>query len=320
MTRKILVTIDGSDKDERAIAVAAALVELADAAVRVVRVWPTPISALSGRAGPLGVVSAAQEIRDNAVRDTNECAARLRTMVPREVIAEVVDGSDVAATLIDEIERHAADFVVTATRAAGLLGRAIHGSVADRLVRESSAPVVLVPPRAGYLAGKEVTVRRVLVPIDGSTMALSVLPHLTELPLAHQMELVLLQVVHPERTGGYAMPPGTPEPVDGSSGDDESTRVAEVVAETHLEEIADRLRAKGSLVQVRVVESGDPGAVIVDAVRDDLVELIAMSTHGNGGVRRMVLGSVAEYVVRRSEIPVLLVTPRSRAAVPVTSR
>jgi nucleotide-binding universal stress UspA family protein len=61
------------------------------------------------------------------------------------------------------------------------------------------------------------------------------------------------------------------------------------------------------------VESADPGAAIVDAIRNDLVEMIAMTTRGAGGLRRMALGSVAEYVVRHSEIPVLLVTARAMA-------
>lgn len=159
------------------------------------------------------------------------------------------------------------------------LGRAIHGSVADRLVRESPKPVVLVPPRANYLGGRNVTLRRVLVPLDGSAAALRVIPRLLALPRANMLELVLLQVVQPDS----------------------------------------RLRARGSQAEVRVIESRDPGTVIINAVRNDLVELIAMSTRGASGLQRLVPGSVAEYVVRRSEIPVLLVTARSGAAVALSA-
>lgn len=58
--------------------------------------------------------------------------------------------------------------------------------------------------------------------------------------------------------------------------------------------------------------------MIVDAIRGDLVEFIAMSTRGEGGLRRLMLGSVAEHVVRHSEVPVLLVTARSGPAVPLS--
>lgn len=73
-------------------------------------------------------------------------------------------------------------------------------------------------------------------------------------------------------------------------------------------EVAERLRRVGATVEVRVVESDDPGAVILDAVRNDLVELIAMTTRGASGITRFLLGSVAEVVVRRNEIPVMLAT------------
>jgi nucleotide-binding universal stress UspA family protein len=74
--------------------------------------------------------------------------------------------------------------------------------------------------------------------------------------------------------------------------------------------VAARLRARGAThVDVRVVEAADPAATIVGAVRKELVDFIAMSTRGSSGLERMVLGSVAEKVVRESDVPVLLVTP-----------
>ena len=80
-------------------------------------------------------------------------------------------------------------------------------------------------------------------------------------------------------------------------------------AEAGLNDVAERLRGRGGVVEVRVVESRDAGTVILDAARNDLVDLIAMTTRGASGIKRLVLGSVAEAVVRWSEIPVMLVTP-----------
>ena len=70
------------------------------------------------------------------------------------------------------------------------------------------------------------------------------------------------------------------------------------------------MRVRGiETVEVAVLEASDPSAAIAATVREALVELIAMSTRGAGGLRRMVLGSVAEGVVRASEVPVMLLTP-----------
>jgi nucleotide-binding universal stress UspA family protein len=315
MTNEVLLTVDGSEKDNRAIAVAAGLVELAGAAGRVLRVFETPVALLASRAAALGAIDGVRDLRARAVREVHEAASRLRVLVRSPVTSVVVDGSDVAATLLGEIASRDTEFVVAATRAAGSVGRAIQGSIADRLVRESSRPVVLVPPRASYLGGKVVELRRVLVPLDGSAASLRVIPYLLALPLARELEFVLLQAVQAERTGGYPMPPGAPGADAGRSDGGQWVHVEAAVAEERLSAVADRLRACGSRAHVVVIESRDPGALILDAIRKDLIELIAMSTRGESGLRRLVLGSVAEQVVRHSEIPVLLVTARSTAPV-----
>ena len=315
-TPSILLTVDGSDKDERAIAVGAALAELGDAAIRVVSVFETPIETLSPRAAGLGVVDAAHAVRASMVENVRQSAERVGALVRAKITWDVIDGRDVAATLLEDVEAHDASYVVMATRAAGAAGRAIQGSVADRLVRESPRPVVLVPPRAEYMSGKRVTFRRVLVPLDGSVAALRVIPRLLALARADTLEFVLLQVVRRERVGGYVMPPGVPELNDEVLDGDEWTHAGAAIAEARLGVVAERLRARGSRAEVRVIESADVGTVVVDAIRNELVELIAMSTRGASGLRRLVLGSVAEHVVRHSEVPVLLVTARSASAIP----
>jgi nucleotide-binding universal stress UspA family protein len=312
MKATILLTVDGSDKDERAFAVAAALAELADATIRVVHVFAPPIETLPSRASEMAAVAQ----RSGVVERVRQSAERAEATLHREVAWDVIDGLDVAATLLDDLQARDVSLAVMATRAAGVVGRAIQGTFADRLVLESPSPLVLVPPRAQYLGGKRMTLRRVLVPLDGSLASLRVVPTLLELSRGKALELVLLQVVRPERVGGYTMPPGTPT-IDGEVPDGgEWTHVGAAVAERRLGAIAEHLRALGRGAEVRVIESADVGSVIVDAIRNDFVEFIAMSTRGAGGLQRLVLGSVAEHVVRHSEVPVLLVTARSGPAVP----
>jgi nucleotide-binding universal stress UspA family protein len=304
----ILLPIDGSDKDERALAVAAAFAELANATIRIVRVFESPVQSLSPRASPLGVVDAAHSVRADIVSSLRRSVETLDPGIRRAVTWDVLDGVDVGTTLLDDLAAHEASLVVMATRAAGALGRAIQGSVADRLVRESPCPVVLVPPHARYLGGNRVTIRRVLVPLDGSLPSQQVIPVLQALSQA-PLEFVLLQVVRPERVGGHAMPPGTPSLGTPTPDGGEWTHAAAAIAHQRLEGVAEKLRAHGGTAEVSVIESADVGPVVVDAIRNEHVELIAMSTRGESGLRRLVLGSVAEQVVRHSEVPVLLVTP-----------
>lgn len=315
MTATVLVPLDGSDKDERAFPIAVNFAHLANGAVHLIRVLDESANAESGEAG---AHAADPSRRPRAITEqrVREAADRLVPVVQQPVTWEVADGPDVPAVLLQRAEQLNADLVVMATRAPSAVGRAIHGSVADRIVRESARPVVLVPPGAHFLRGKQVHLGRILVPLDGSDAALQVLTTLLRLPRVNELELVLLEVVAP----GWptdAEPADAPGPLDLQEADEDEELAPEPgrdhslaeQAERRLEAVAAGVRARGADAEVRIVEADDPAAIIIAAVRQELVDLIAMTTRGASGLERLVLGSVATGVVRRSEVSVLLVRP-----------
>jgi nucleotide-binding universal stress UspA family protein len=313
MTTTVLVPLDGSEKDERAIPAAAALADLTDGALHLIRVLEPPDKTLVPRAEALGIPDVMHEERDDMERSVRGTADRLAADTGRRVTAEVADGPDVAHTLLSRASERHADVVVMATRAAGALGRTLRGSVADRVMRESPRPVVLVPPGADATRGKHIKLVRVLVPLDGSTLSLRAIDHVLALPHASELEYVLLEVIPPGVIGIAAAPASlawadTMATAEGYVGLTDTAQVR-AAAEQRLNAVADRLRARGAkVVDVRVAEGADPAAAIAAAVRAELADFIAMSTHGLSGFKRMVLGSVAEKVVRESDVPVLLVT------------
>jgi nucleotide-binding universal stress UspA family protein len=310
----VLVPLDGSDKDERAIPAAAAFADLAGGDLRLIRVLDTPVDSLSPRARSMGVTDAALELRGDMEQTVRGIADRLIADTGRPVTAEVAEGFDVAGVLVARAAEPGTDLVVMATRAAGTLGRALRGSVADRVMRESPRPVVLIPPGTDDTRGRQVQLGRVLVPLDGSAFALAAIDQLLELRGGRELEYVLLEVltsgfvdVAPPGLSGLADDRAMPEPYSGLP---DIARVREG-AEQQLNDVANRLRAHGAKsIRVRVVEAADPAAAINRAVREELVDFVAMSTRGSSGLKRFVLGSVAEKVVRESVVPVLLVTPR----------
>jgi nucleotide-binding universal stress UspA family protein len=308
MSGQILLALDGSAKDARGIAVAAAFSEVAAAPVHVVRVVPAPED-LPATVGVLAVLDAAHVPRTEIEAELRAAARQIGAL--RDDIdvstSEVLEGSDVAEAVLRASRVVEARALVLATRGAGMIGRPVHGSVADEVVRTSVRPVLLVPPRADYMSGKRVRIRRVLVPLDGSRAALHVIERLVEFPNIGHLEIVLLQVVPRERTGGYLMPPSTGNA--GAAENDAWTHAGARHAEDRLRRIVEQLGTRGASAEVSVVESADPASVIVTAIREELVDLIAMTTRGAGGVRRMLHGSVATRVARESEVPVLLVTP-----------
>ena len=273
MTNPVVVALDGSAKDARGLAVGSAFAELSGAALHLVRVVPE-----GDEAGA-----------DEAARSLAELASRVGPMLGRAARAEVVRGDDASAALVRHAAERAALLVVMATRAAGAVGRAIRGSVADRVMRECPRPVLLVPPGAEDLGGRHVHLSRVLVPLDGSALGAKALDYALRLPHGAELEYALLGVIGDDR---------------GRAG-----------SAARLEAAARRARDAGATtVEFDVVTATDPAAAIVEAVRDALADVVVMSSRGAGGLHRLALGSVAEGVVRRSDVPVLLLTPTSLAS------
>jgi len=133
--------------------------------------------------------------------------------------------------------------------------------------------------------------KRILVPLDGSPLAAAILPRVQDLVRALGAELFLLRV-----TVAHVFP-----------GVDPIEKEVDVVqhAEAYVADLAGRLRTTGLPVQT-AVRYGEAADEILAHIGDNAIDVVAMSTHGRSGLSRLLLGSVAEHVVRRAPVPVLL--------------
>lgn len=138
--------------------------------------------------------------------------------------------------------------------------------------------------------------RRALVPLDGSMVAEAIVPFILEIAGPLDMEVALLRVV-------VATPPVMVEGGENVVVDD--VEKLRAIAEEYLASVATGLRARGvrATTQVRF---GNAVAEILAGAREADADLIAMTTHGRGGLGRLLFGSVAEAVLRQAEIPVFL--------------
>jgi nucleotide-binding universal stress UspA family protein len=151
---------------------------------------------------------------------------------------------------------------------------------------------------------------RIVVPLDGSALSEAVLPALKALLSAREASLLLL----------YAIPLATGWELgwDGMLPAPEDERQAREEAEGYLGGVAAGLGDADGVEVTWQLRQGDPARAIIGAARAFEADLIAMSTHGYRGVARLVMGSVAEEVVRMADVPVLLVRPeRLRASQPL---
>jgi len=150
--------------------------------------------------------------------------------------------------------------------------------------------------------------KKILVCLDGSKLAEQILPYAIEQAVHFNSKVVLFQAVTPP----VAVAPGVPgvagPPIE-TEGTERDSRIAETEAEIYLEEIVQRLKKK-KLKVASVVWVGVPGESAIAYADSNKVDLIAIATHGRSGLRRVVFGSVAEYILRNSTLPILMIRPR----------
>ncbi|MBI2934204.1 MAG: universal stress protein [Chloroflexi bacterium] len=151
--------------------------------------------------------------------------------------------------------------------------------------------------------------KKILVCLDGSGLAEQILPYATEQALCCRSTVVLMRVSVIPEVVTPAIPGYGPSVLRPSQSAMARVEQEEENAGTYLEGLAQPLRGKGLEVEC-VPIAGTPGEVIVSYAEEQDVELIALATHGRGGLGRLVFGSVADYVLRKTGKPVLLIKPR----------
>ena len=216
---------------------------------------------------------------------------------------------DPASQILQTIAHRDPDLVAMTTAGRSALGRFVFGSVADRIVRNSPVPVLLVRLAATAPAPEGATIARLLVPLDGSELAETALPVATEVAQRLGVPVHLVRATNSAQVlatlgGGGPVPATPPAGIYDQLGSD-----LEREATTYLSGVAKGLQAEG-LIASWEVDSGSPYTEIAHAIKPG--DLLVMTSHGRGGVMRWLLGSVAEKLVRDAPAPVLLVPAADR--------
>lgn len=198
------------------------------------------------------------------------------------------EGDSVAEVILEYAEEHAADVIVMGTHGRRGVQHALLGSVAEKVVRKASCPVLTVPPAAG--TGH---VERILAPIDFSEYGTVALAHAGALARTFGARLDVLHVVQEVLIpSAYGLEP------TGFIGPEVVERSQEALGRF-------TAQALGTEVDWEAhVRMGYAASDIVRFAEEQAADLIVMATHGWTGLKHFLLGSVTEKVVRHAPCPV----------------
>lgn len=196
------------------------------------------------------------------------------------------------------------DLVIMATHGRGPASRLLLGSVSDYVVRHGSSPVLLLHSQAQAGALAERPFREILVAMEHSDVPEATLQPAASLAQATGAGLTLLTILAPIFQVSML---GNPYP---TSWETALTKALSAAETEKLDGVAKRLRTQGIAISTRAVAAADSvAASLVGVLAEPAYDAMAIATHRSGGMRRLVLGSVVDKVIRGAGKPILVLRP-----------
>jgi len=303
MYSKILVPLDGSATAECALPLVRALARRLALGVEL-------LSAVDLREISRDVSAAEGLFVDRLLEDESRRSAEYLGKIAKSFGAGAVttrcETGDAAETIIEIAAAEKNSLIVMATHGRSGLNRFLLGSVAEKILRGSTNPLLLVKATEPIVTQGEAPLTSIVVPLDGSDLAEGVLPTVTELARKLDLEVVLVRA-YAIPYGAYSAGEGFYDPVNLEA------LLGMLKQETfdYLEKKVTELKRRGLTKVSFVAKEGLSADEIIKFARETPANLVAMSSHGRSGIKRWVLGSVTETVVRHSGDPVLVMRATS---------
>lgn len=314
MYSRILVPLDGSHLAEQILPYVQLLAKALDIPVRLVQVVmpidiePAILSEIDGLPGPIRMQLATSgdierltaSLVTKAETYLSGIAASIKDAGVADVTVQALQGRGAAEYILREGEADTSGLIAISTHGRHGITNWVLGSTSDKVIQAAKNPMLVFRPTAGTRSVSETKVSTVIVPLDGSTMAEQALPHAVNLARSLGARMVLARAVLSAAElyrfiGYFYIPPPT------------LSLDMEAEAMRYLEETVEKVRNQGVVQVDQTLLHGDPAISIVDLAASSKESLIVMTTHGRSGIRRWVLGSVTDRIIRTSENPVLVV-------------
>jgi len=305
MLHSLLVPLDGSEFSERSLPLARRLAGATGASMHLahVHVPYEPDHLLSNTQfhfEGLDLAEYDERHRENELRYLSGVVDRLEEDGPR-VDSKLLEGPVVSGELAGYADEVEADMIFMTTHGQSGMSRLWMGSVTDAMIRKTAIPLFVIhPDHPGGVPADVTSVDHIMVPLDGSPLAEEILRPAKDISRATGARVTLVHIVATQAALGPRLFPLVPETLEPAMGH----------AEDYLERVASRLRDDGFDVSVHVAHADSPAVALADISTEIGADLIAIATHGYGGLRRTLVGSVADKILKTSPLPLLIMRPR----------
>ena len=284
----ILVPLDGSALSERVLPLAATLARTTGGQLRLVEAINFPMGE-----DFIGSFEQAETAASEYLQDQAERAQRAYGLS----VATTSGFGPAPSIILREAAGGGVRYVAMSTHARQGLPRAVLGSVAEQVLRESPVPVYLLPAAA---QGLDLTaIKRMVIPLDGSALAQAVVDPAATLARQLGAAITLVRVYDPPRG-----PMMDEHGVVVENIDHEVDRI-ELMARQYMAPLVHRIQALGVEAEGSGEFGAEPSSHILHLAQKLHADLIVMATHGRSGLDRLRHGSVTEQVLRHSAIPLL---------------
>ena len=296
----IVVPLDGSEQAEQVIPYAEALRGRGGTLLFFQVINPSgPARGIFGDI-ELAVEDVIEQERNAAKARLTEIGERWNDILKKKPEVEAYAGDAAEAIKAIVVDREATMLAI-ASSGRGALSRWAFGSVADNLMRDAPVPTLIIHPDGDSSDDTAVTFTRIVVPLDGSDIAEQALPEAARLARETKLPVTLLQVINPSLE--FSMVGQGMAPITADLYNEVEADFTDQANET-LDRGATKLGELPAGVTNTVLQGGTTEAIKQYTEPGDL---IVMTSHGRTGVRRFLLGSVAQSIINERVAPVVLV-------------
>jgi nucleotide-binding universal stress UspA family protein len=290
----MLVPLDGSEAAEKVLPYARGLARSLKISVELLAVIEISRYASSEKARFLDA------LMDVAIRRNQEYLQRVATTFQGASAEWTVEAGVPEEVIITKAAQNKGTLITMATHGRSGINRWLLGSIAEKVLRGTNNPVLLVRANEETKVEGESTPNSIIVPLDGSELAECILSAVVELARTIKLKVILLRSYSVKKHFIY----GYENYIRALDTLEAESKNAVL---TYLDSKMQQLKSDGLVDVLSVVAEGDAAEAIIELAKGSPNSLIAMCSHGRSGVTRWVLGSVTEKAVRHSGNPVLVI-------------